>query len=199
MSTQNYAPQNGSHRPPRPPKFTPQIGVPYTIALAAVPGRLVPSMGGDNVDEVAFDLYDGRPWYAAQNVANAIYALRIVAGQEFMVVQTGKAKATIQVSLIGAGAATPIATPAIAQTTASPSQGANYNGNGNATPPPAPPAAPTLAATNQLMGCFMQAIDAIQEAQLYANRKGLGITFSSEDVRATAISCWIQCGKAGAR
>jgi hypothetical protein len=49
------------------------------------------------------------------------------------------------------------------------------------------------------MGCFMQAIDAIQEAQSYANRKGLGITFSSEDVRATAISCWIQCGKGGAR
>ena len=39
-----------------------------------------------------------------------------------------------------------------------------------------------------LMACFMQAIDAVAEAQAYCGRKGLGITFTSEDVRATAIS-----------
>ena len=59
----------------------------------------------------------------------------------------------------------------------------------------APPAPST--ATGRLMACFMQSIDAIAEAQQYANRRGLGITFSSEDVRATAISCWISVCKEG--
>lgn len=47
------------------------------------------------------------------------------------------------------------------------------------------------------MACFMQAIDAVSEAQVYCARKGLGITFSSEDVRATAISCYINCTREG--
>jgi hypothetical protein len=51
--------------------------------------------------------------------------------------------------------------------------------------------------TARLMACFMQAIDAVAEAQTYCCRKGLGITFTSEDVRATAISCWISCTRDG--
>jgi hypothetical protein len=49
------------------------------------------------------------------------------------------------------------------------------------------------------MACFMAAIDAVAEAQTYCGRKGLGITFNSEDIRATAISCWISCRDGGAR
>lgn len=48
-----------------------------------------------------------------------------------------------------------------------------------------------------LMGCFMSAIDAIAEAQAYATRRGLGITFSAEDVRCTAISAYIGLQKGG--
>ena len=78
---------------------------------------------------------------------------------------------------------------------------AAYHNPAPAAPEAAAAAQPTTtnAETARLMACFMQAIDAIQEAQAYAGRKGLGITFTSEDVRATAISCWIQCGKGGAR
>lgn len=61
-----------------------------------------------------------------------------------------------------------------------------------------PPAAPVIpVGTRKLMACFMQAIDAVSEAQVYCARKGLGITFSSEDVRATAISCYINCTREG--
>jgi hypothetical protein len=61
-----------------------------------------------------------------------------------------------------------------------------------------PPAVPVIAAgTLKLMACFMQAIDAVTEAQVYCARKGLGITFTSEDVRATAISCYINCSREG--
>ena len=67
-------------------------------------------------------------------------------------------------------------------------------------PPARPPAAPSIPpGTLKLMACFMQAIDAVAEAQTYCGRKGLGVTFTSEDIRATAISCWISCRDGGAR
>jgi hypothetical protein len=55
------------------------------------------------------------------------------------------------------------------------------------------------AQSTKLMACFMQAIDAVTEAQAYCGRKGLGITFTSEDVRSTAIACWISACKEGGR
>ena len=47
------------------------------------------------------------------------------------------------------------------------------------------------------MGAFLSAIDAITEAQAYANRKGLGITFTAEDIRCCAISAYINTGREG--
>ena len=48
----------------------------------------------------------------------------------------------------------------------------------------------------RLMSCYMASIDALTEAQQYADRKGLKVTFTSEDCRATAISAYIQFEKA---
>jgi hypothetical protein len=48
----------------------------------------------------------------------------------------------------------------------------------------------------RLMSCYMASIDAISEAQAYADRRGLKVTFGPEDVRATAISAYIQFEKA---
>ena len=48
-----------------------------------------------------------------------------------------------------------------------------------------------------MMACFMTAIDSVAEAQQYADRRGLKVTFTSEDVRSVAISCYIQCAKEG--
>jgi Fe2+ transport system protein FeoA len=47
----------------------------------------------------------------------------------------------------------------------------------------------------KLMAAFAAAIEALAEAQAYATRRGLGITFSSEDVRCVAISAFIQDGR----
>jgi hypothetical protein len=77
----------------------------------------------------------------------------------------------------------------------------NGNNNGHAAPPAAPP--PEHRVTSQsskLMSCFLSAIDAVSEAQAYATRKGLGITFSSENVTSAALSCYInECKNGGAR
>jgi len=75
--------------------------------------------------------------------------------------------------------------------------------NGHIPPPPAPtppPVAPTpvpAAATSKLMACFMTSIDSVAEAQAYADRRGLKVTFTSEDVRACAITCYIETCKGG--
>jgi hypothetical protein len=52
------------------------------------------------------------------------------------------------------------------------------------------------AVTARLMSCYCSAISAISEAQAFADRRGLKVTFTSEDVRATAISCYINLEKA---
>jgi hypothetical protein len=75
---------------------------------------------------------------------------------------------------------------------------------------PEPPPAPASEATNngdhsvrahQLKGSFLAAVDAMVAAQAYCDAQGLKVTFTSEDVRAVAISCFIQAEKAamGAR
>lgn len=187
-----------------------RVGVPAIIALQNTTGKIKESSIPNAPSDVMFTLCDGRVAFLPMNVADRIRQAGIQAGQSFEILKASMYD--FRLKKIGAGSAAETAPPAIAQTTTSAAQSATpRNGNGNAPPPPplparppaaAPPslpAAPTPTATNQLMGCFMQAIDAIQEAQLYANRKGLGITFSSEDVRATAISCWIGCNKGGAR
>ena len=57
--------------------------------------------------------------------------------------------------------------------------------------------APALTESARMMACFMSAIDAVAEAQVYATRKGMGITFSSANVTSTALSCYINECKAG--
>ena len=79
------------------------------------------------------------------------------------------------------------------------------NGNGHGHAPdgggqgnPLPPVSGSVQAISaRMMACFMAAVDAVAEAQTYADRRGLKVTFTSEDVRSCAISCYIQCEKAG--
>jgi hypothetical protein len=52
-------------------------------------------------------------------------------------------------------------------------------------------------AAQRMMGSLAAAIDAIAEAQDYATRKGLRITFTGEDVRAVANCLYIDACKGG--
>jgi hypothetical protein len=80
-------------------------------------------------------------------------------------------------------------------------------------PPPAPPAPPQAPAappaavapaapntsTQRMMACFLVALDAVNEAQTYAKTKGIGITFSSDNVTSAALSCYINDCRNGGR
>jgi hypothetical protein len=63
-------------------------------------------------------------------------------------------------------------------------------------PQPAAPAPAAPTAAHNLTGSFIAAIDAVAAAQQYADSKGLKVTFTSEDVRACAISCYIALERA---
>ena len=91
-----------------------------------------------------------------------------------------------------------------AATTASQSINNNHYYN-----PPAPEAAAAVsttvatppegmtAATQCLMSAMCSAIDAAIETQAYAARKGLGVTFSEESIRAMGLSIYINVCKGG--
>ena len=59
------------------------------------------------------------------------------------------------------------------------------------TAPPAP------APVTLIMSALCAAIDAVSEAQAYATRKGLHITFTAEDVRAISNTLYIGANKGG--
>lgn len=59
-------------------------------------------------------------------------------------------------------------------------------------PAPPPPAVREVhPVTEQLTSCLKSAIDAAAAAQEHARERGLGVTFTSEDVRAIALSVYI--------
>jgi len=189
MATNGFYPQNGSAVMPPTGKFKPTVGLPQIVALAAVTGEMVSSQFGES--EVKLMLTNGQPWYVAQAMADAIRTSGIQPRQQLEVTKTGKGPmdwkiVPLQAHLGGAPAAAPpqtvvAGTPAAAQPLAT-SQQTQHS-----------------APKSQLAACFEQACDAIKGAQAYANSIGLGITFTSEDVRSTAISACIGCQKGGSR
>lgn len=211
MSTQFYTPQQSAPPPPRASRFarrekwTPLKGVRNVIAIEKLPGRLVPSMGGEEPDEVVFDLTNGLCWYAAQITANEIYRLGVASGDQIEVTVTGKKKWELlivplqpRLSAASAPASAPAATAGV--TTSRDAQ--SRNGHHPTPPPPPPPpvepavppparASEMTAATACMCSAMCSAVDAVLETQAYAARKHLGLTFSEESVRAIGLSIYI--------
>lgn len=70
--------------------------------------------------------------------------------------------------------------------------------------PPAPryaePAAAAVTPTSaRLLAAYMLAVDTLLETQVYASRKGLQLTVTTEDVRCLAATVLIEQSKGGAR
>lgn len=175
---------------------------PEVIALAFTTGKPVQSNFGG--PQVMFSLTDGRRFFADPAAAEAIDQLSLGKDEPFALTKcVDRAKNVsydaryVQESPapMPATFAAPIAPqPPVRMRVETPANGTT----GQVVQVPAQYNAPSPQSTGgALMGCFMSAIDAIVEAAAYAERRGLDITFTAEDVRSTAISAYINLQKGG--
>jgi hypothetical protein len=178
MATTAYTPQNGGT--PRAGKFKPSA-LAEILAIAEMPGEISTSEYGP--PEVRFRLTDGRPWYVAQAVANDIHA-RLVPLQQFEVVRIGRGPADLRITPLPANLGYQAPAP-------------YHEPPQHAPQPVAAPAANASPNTARMMACFLVALDAVNEAQSYAKAKGIGITFTSDNVTSAALSCYINECKGG--
>lgn len=179
---------------PRPPKFVPIINTPQIVAIAAIPGKMVPSMGGDAPSEVCFTLVDGRPWYVPQVIADHIYAQGIQARQQIEVTALGRKKTEVAITPIQARMPTRSAerdyTPELTQSIS------NALARPVAVAPPAAPL-PEVTINQKFLAAYMVAVDTLLETKVYAQRKGLALEIHCEDVRALAATLIIDQQKGG--
>jgi len=199
MSSQQLnAPQhNGAAAPPptttarRPAKFAPPIDVPEIIALKFAQGKPVRSqITGES--QVLLTLTDGRPWYVSTFIADRLREAGIEAREQIEVTKVGRGPddwAIVPLTAHPGEGSAPSAPAAIAQTSQQ-----------------VPPAPPEPDQTRKLSGaalCMMSAmcaaVDAIVETRAYATRRGIGLTFSEESVRAIGLSIYIAACRDGAR
>jgi hypothetical protein len=193
---------------PRPPKFVPAINMPQIVAIAAIPGKMVPSMGGDAPSEVCFTLVDGRPWYVPQVIADHIYAQGIQARQQIEVTGLGRKKTEVAITPVQARIPTSIQprsaehdyTPELTRSIA--------QANAARAVPPVVVTANEIHVRQELeksevtlnqkfLAAYMVAIDTLLETKTYAQRKGLALEIHCEDVRALAATLIIDQQKNG--
>lgn len=181
-----------------------QTNIPQIIALAYADGKTFPSKIQGAPDQVMFTLTNGMRVFWPEPFANTIKAAGIAAREQFEVCKREIAKGRTQFQirrLDEAPAAAPprVTAPARAPEPPPPAWD-EFRDRGDAYEAPAPPALPANRVTTQsarMMACFLAAIDAVQEAQQYSTRKGLGITFTSDNITSAALSCYISECKGG--
>lgn len=195
-------------------------GVPEVIALAFTDGKIVNSTIPGAPNQVMFTLTDGRRTFQPLNAADAIRKAGVKPNVAFEITKKGRSflvrnigvsrnySPELEQSIRNAnavyGVARPMADDEAAKFYAAPSQpiAAPPNGQSNghaATPPPPAAPAPLTGHSARMMSCFLVAIDAIAEAQQYANKKGLGMTFTPENITSAALSCYINDCRNGGR
>jgi hypothetical protein len=166
-----------------------RVNVPEVIALQFTEGKEVES--NFNGTEVLYSLEDGRSWYVHPSVARKIDALSLGKGEPFEVVKTEAPNKKGFVFDVKHVAHAP-------QAAALPSVETRQSGSLTAAQVVHTVQQNTnMTATQRMMGSLAAAIDAIAEAQDYATRKGLRITFTAEDVRAVANTLYIDASKGG--
>lgn len=178
-----------------------KIGEPETIALKYRTGKTCQPFPGQ-ASNVMFTLVNGKTMFVPISVSERIHAAEIQPGEEFTILKKTAHSYELKKKPADAASTAPAAIAPKSNTTTAPKPASN--GSHDNPPAPAQTAAtpaqlPPSTRTQKLMACFVMAIDAISAAQDYCRGKQLGVTFTSEDVRAVAISCWIQCEKEGYR
>ncbi len=160
-------------------------GVPEIVSLAYADGKEIASQRPDAPPSIMFTLVDGRRTFLPVSAAEQIRRAGITARVPMEIVKL--AEDEYQIRCLGGGAAS--TAPSATTTTT--------HQNSNAPAPTvtriytAPAAAPQAdasfsPASARLMACLKGAIDAAIEAEAYAERQGLELRFSSEDIRTMA-------------
>jgi hypothetical protein len=180
-----------------------EANVPVEATLAYPDGLKVQGRFGD---QVMYSLTDGRVMYVPPVVRDKLVELGIRQHEPFAICRAerreGNRRFVDWVVQPESSAAATQSTAANGDAHGSPANGANgarvkSNGNGNGNGKPASaPASPGTAET-ALRAALTTSIDAALAAEQYASAHGLSIRFGSEDLRAMALSLFIQHARDG--
>lgn len=173
-------------------------GKPEVVALQFETGKRVESQFGG--EQALYTLCDGRRLYAPISLADRIEKdLRVGRNEPIQIVKrevgTGKDKrVTYDVARIAPTAPESVQTPRSGTTQpafAKQVQHDSLRSAHNTQPPLMTQTASALA------GALCAAIEAVMETERYAERRGFAFQFTSEDVRALAITCFISASRDG--
>lgn len=184
-----------------------EANVPVTATLAYPDGLKVQGRFGD---QVMYSLTDGRVMYVPPVVRDKLVELGIRQNEPFAICRAERREGNRRfvdwvVQPDGSAAQAQSAT-AHGDTPGSPmnrDNGAhvrgNGNGNGNGKGHGKPASTPTKSGTAEtaLRAALTTSIDAALAAEQYASAHGLSIRFGSEDLRAMALSLFIQHARDG--
>jgi hypothetical protein len=182
-----------------------EANVPVTATLAYADGLKVQGRFGD---QVMYSLADGRVMYVPPMVRDKLVELGVRQNEPFAICRAERREGNrrfVEWVVQADGSAAPAqSTPAQSDTPGSPVSGdsgargkANGDGNGDGNGKLASASPSSGIAEAALRAALTASIDAALAAEQYASAHGLSIRFGSEDLRAMALSLFIQHARDG--
>ena len=181
-----------------------QTNVPVTAALAYSDGMKVEGRYGD---QVMYSLTDDRVMYVPPIVRNKLADLGIGQNDPFSICKVEQRDGNrryiewvvkrLPAAQPSTGESAPAGTPPPATPPAATGAAAPGNGNGKPNGKTAGASNGSHSAQASLRSALAASIDAAIEAERYATEHGLSVRFGSEDLRAMALSLFIQHARDG--
>ena len=180
-----------------------EANVPVSAMLAYADGLKVQGRFGD---QVMYSLTDGRVMYVPPIVRDKLVELGIRQNEPFDICRAERREGNrrlVDWVVRPNGAVAPSQnSAAYSDMPVSPANGDNgarvrANGNGNGNGKPASVPASSGNAETLLRAALTASIDAALAAEQYASAHGLSVRFGSEDLRAMALSLFIQHARDG--
>lgn len=195
-----------------------EYGQAIKLCLKFNTGREVPGRGGPRY---MYTTVDSRRFFLdledSSDVEHALIDLRIKAGEDFVRitkirhprggghtfrverVDDADEPGTMSIPKLPPRQSPPPANPSSleAKLEQSVQVAREYGPQAFVTQPPAAPGVVITPACADMVAAMCAAVDAVIETQAYATRRGLGVTFSEESVRAIGLSIYIGSQRAG--
>ena len=178
-----------------------EANVPVTATLAYADGLKVQGRFGD---QVMYSLTDGRVMYVPPFVRDKLVEVGIRQNEPFVICRAERREGNRRfVDWVVQPNGSAVPSQSAAGDGDAPGSPVNSdtvlhvksNGNGNGKPTSAP--ASSGAAETALRAALTASIDAALAAEQYASAHGLSVRFGSEDLRAMALSLFIQHARDG--